>query len=125
MYTLELDEETTEKFIVEFLKTEYKKLWQEELSDSFDDRHPEDQNVTFNTRLGIESVLKYYMVPAEAEKFFQDVADGKDEATLTIELDAETRQKAIEIAVYSAINNYLQEQKDAVQRQIDLGNAQP
>ena len=125
MYTLELDEETTEKFIVEFLKTEYKKLWQEELSDSFDDRHPDDQNVTFNARLGIESVLKYYMVPAEAEKFFQDVADGKDEPTLTIELDAETHQKAIEIAVYYAINNYLQEQKDAVQRQIDLGNAQP
>lgn len=123
MYTLELDEETTEKFIVEFLKTEYKKLWQEELSDSFDDRHPDDQNVTFNARLGIESVLKYYMVPAEAEKFFQDVADGKDEETLTIRLDDETHQKVIEIAVYSAINNYLQEQKDAVQRQIDLGNA--
>lgn len=125
MYTLELDEETTEKFIVEFLKTEYKKLWQEELSDSFDDRHPDDQNVTFNARLGIESVLKYYMVPAEAEKFFQDVADGKDEETLTIRLDDETHQKVIEAAIYSAINNYLQEQKDAVQRQIDLGNAQP
>lgn len=123
MYTLELDEETTEKFIVEFLKTEYKKLWQEELSDSFDDRHPDDQNVTFNARLGIESVLKYYMVPAEAEKFFQDVADGKDEETLTIRLDDETHQKVIEIAIYSALNNYLQEQKDALQRQIDLGNA--
>lgn len=123
MYTLELDEETTEKFIVEFLKTEYKNLWQEELSPSFDDKHPEDQNVTFKARLGIENILRYYMPPTEAEKFLQDVADGKDEETLIIELDEETHQKAIEIAVYSAINNYLQEQKDAVQRQIDLGNA--
>lgn len=123
MYTLELDEETTEKFIVEFLKTEYKSLWQEELSPSFDDKHPEDQNVTFNTRIGIEAVLKYYMVPSEATKFFQDVADGKDEETLVVHMDNETAQKVFEASLYSAINNYLQEQKDAVNSQIDLGNS--
>ena len=124
MYTLELDEETTEKFIVEFLKTEYKNLWQEELSPSFDDKHPEDQDVTFNTRIGIEAVLKYYMVPSEATKFFQDVADGKDEETLVVHMDNETAQKVFEASIYSAINNYLQEQKDAVKSHTHLGNTE-
>lgn len=123
MYTLELDEETAEIFIVSFLQKEYKNLWQEELSPSFDDKHPEDQNVTFNTRMGIEAVLKYYMVPSEATKFFQDVADGKDEETLVVHMDNETAQKVFEASLYSAINNYLQEQKDAVNSQIDLGNS--
>lgn len=124
MYTLELDEETTENFIVEFLKRDYKKLWKEEISPSFDDKHPDDQNVTFKTRVGIETVLKYYMVPSEAEQFFQSVADGEDEETVTVHLDEETHQKVIEAALYSAINNYLQEQKDVAIRQVNLGNTE-
>ena len=124
MYTLELDEETAEIFIMSFLQKEYKNLWQEELSPSFDDNHPEDQNATFNTRIGIEAVLKYYMVPSEAEKFFQDVADGKDEETLVVHMDNETAQKVFEASIYSAINNYLQEQKDAVKSYTHLGNTE-
>lgn len=104
------------------LKEDYKGI-HDDLKKDY--QHPEDKAFSIKAKEAFEVLFRYYMAPSEAEEYINSVEEGKDEATLTIELDAETHQKAIEIAIYSAINNYLQEQKDAVQRQIDLGNAQP
>lgn len=124
MYTLELDEETTENFLVEFLKRDYKKLFLEEQSAGFEDKHPEDQDVTHRTVDGLIAVLNYYMVPSEADKFFQDVAEGKEEETISVHLDDEIHQKLLEASLYSAVNNYFQEQKDAFKSHTHLGNTE-
>jgi hypothetical protein len=71
-------------------------------------------------------IFRYYMALSRRLKSTsRDVEEGKDdEEVIQIHMDDETTQKLLEAALYSAIDTYLQEQKDAIQRQTDLGNTQ-
>lgn len=122
MYTLKMEWETVQGMVVQVLKEDYKGIHADLKKDY---QHPEDKAFSIKAKEALEVLFHYYMAPSEAEEYINNVEEGKDEEEVTIQLDAETHQKVIEIAVYSAINSYLQEQKDAVNRQIDLGNAQP
>lgn len=121
MYTLEMDWETVEKMVVQVLKEDYKSI-HEDLQKDY--RHPDD--TAFYTKLkdAFGTLFHYYMAPEAAKEYIKKVEDGTDDEELTIHMDDETTQKLLEAALYSAIDTYLQEQKDAIQRQTDLGNTQ-
>lgn len=121
MYTLNLEWEAVQGMVVQVLKEDYKGIHADLKKDY---QHPEDKAFSIKAKEAFEVLFRYYMAPSEAEEYINKVEEGKDEEEITIQLDAETHQKAIEIAVYSAINSYLQEQKDAVNRQINLGNTE-
>lgn len=122
MYTLEMDWETVEKMVLQVLKEDYKSI-HEDLQKDY--RHPDDTAFYTKLKEAFGIVFRYYMAPADAEEYIKKVEDGKEDEELTIHMDDETAQKLLEAALYSAIDTYLQEQKDAIQRQIDLGNTQP
>ncbi len=121
MYTLNLEWEAVQSMVVQVLKEDYKGIHADLKKDY---QHPEDKAFSIKAKEAFEVLFRYYMAPSEAEEYINKVEEGDDEEEITIQLDAETHQKAIEIAVYSAINSYLQEQKDAVNRQINLGNTE-
>ena len=121
MYTLKMEWETVQGMVVQVLKEDYKGIHADLKKDY---QHPEDKAFSIKAKEAFEVLFRYYMAPSEAEEYINNVEEGKDEEEITIQLDAETHQKAIEIAVYYAINSYLQEQKDAVNRQINLGNTE-
>lgn len=119
MYTLEMDWETVEKMVVQVLKEDYKSI-HEDLQKDY--RHPDD--TAFYTKLkdAFGTIFRYYMTPEAAEEYIKNVEEGKDDENITIHMDDETTQKLLEASLYSAIDTYLKEQHDALQRQIDLGN---
>lgn len=121
MYTLEMDWETVEKMVVQVLKEDYKSI-HEDLQKDY--QHPDDKAFYTKLKEAFGIVFRYYMAPDEAEEYIKKVEDGTDDEELTIKMDSETAQKLLEAALYSAIDTYLQEQKDAIQRQVDLGNTQ-
>ncbi len=121
MYTLEMDWETVEKMVVQVLKEDYKSI-HEDLQN--DHQHPDDKAFYTKLKDAFGTIFRYYMTPEAAKEYIKDVEEGKEDESIQIHMDEETTQKVFEAALYSAINNYLQEQKDAVQRQIDLGNTQ-
>lgn len=121
MYSLNLEWETVQSMVVQVLKEDYKSI-HEDLKRDF--QHPEDRAFNIKMKEAFGVIFRYYMASVEADEFVKSIEEGKDDEILQIQMDAETTQKVFEAALYSAINNYLQEQKDAVQRQVDLGNTQ-
>jgi hypothetical protein len=121
MYSLNLEWETVQSMVLQMLKEDYKSL-HADLKRDF--QHPEDRAFNIKMKEAFGVLFRYYMASAEADEFVKSVEEGKEDESIQIHMDEETTQKVFEAALYSAINNYLQEQKDAVQRQIDLGNTQ-
>ena len=121
MYSLNLEWETVQSMVVQVLKEDYKNI-HEELKKDF--QHPEDRAFSIKTKEAFGVLFRYYMTSVEADEFVKNVEEGKDDEIIQIHMDDETARKVFEAALYSAINNYLQEQKDAVHRQVDLGNTQ-
>lgn len=121
MYSLNLEWETVQSMVLQMLKEDYKSL-HADLKRDF--QHPDDRAFNIKMKEAFGVLFRYYMASAEADEFVKSVEEGKEDESIQIHMDEETTQKVFEAALYSAINNYLQEQKDAVQRQIDLGNTQ-
>lgn len=121
MYSLNLEWETVQSMMLQVLKEDYKSI-HADLKRDF--QHPEDRAFNIKMKEAFGVLFRYYMASVEADEFVKSVEEGKDDENIQIHMDEETTQKVFEAALYSAINNYLQEQKDAVQRQIDLGNTQ-
>lgn len=121
MYSLNLEWETVQSMVLQVLKEDYKNI-HADLKRDF--QHPEDRAFNIKMKEAFGVLFRYYMASAEADEFVKSVEEGKDDESIQIHMDEETTQKVFEAALYSAINNYLQEQKDAVQRQIDMGNTQ-
>ena len=121
MYSLNLEWETVQGMVLQMLKEDYKSL-HADLKRDF--QHPDDRAFNIKMKEAFGVLFRYYMASVEADEFVKSVEEGKEDESIQIHMDEETTQKVFEAALYSAINNYLQEQKDAVQRQIDLGNTQ-
>jgi hypothetical protein len=121
MYSLNLEWETVQSMVLQMLKEDYKSL-HADLKRDF--QHPDDRAFNIKMKEAFGVLFRYYMASVEADEFVKSVEEGKEDESIQIHMDEETTQKVFEAALYSAINNYLQEQKDAVQRQIDLGNTQ-
>lgn len=121
MYSLNLEWETVQSMVLQVLKEDYKSL-HADLKRDF--QHPDDRAFNIKMKEAFGVLFRYYMASVEADEFVKSVEEGKEDESIQIHMDEETTQKVFEAALYSAINNYLQEQKDAVQRQIDLGNTQ-
>lgn len=120
MYTLNLEWEAVQSMVVQVLKEDYKSIHEDLQKDH---QHPDDKAFYTKLKDAFGTIFRYYMVPTDAEEYIKKVEDGTDDEELTIRMDDATTQKLLEAALYSAIDTYLQEQKDAVQRQVDLGNA--
>jgi hypothetical protein len=121
MYSLNLEWETVQSMVLQVLKEDYKSI-HADLKRDF--QHPDDRAFNIKMKEAFGVLFRYYMASVEADEFVKSVEEGKEDESIQIHMDEETTQKVFEAALYSAINNYLQEQKDAVQRQIDLGNTQ-
>lgn len=121
MYSLNLEWETVQSMVVQVLKEDYKSI-HEDLKRDF--QHPEDRAFNIKMKEAFGVIFRYYMASVEADEFVKSVEEGKDDEIIQIHMDDETARKVFEAALYSAINNYLQEQKDAVHRQVDMGNTQ-
>lgn len=121
MYSLNLEWETVQSMVVQVLKEDYKSI-HEDLKRDF--QHPEDRAFNIKMKEAFGVIFRYYMASVEADEFVKSVEEGKDDEIIQIHMDDETARKVFEVALYSAINNYLQEQKDAVHRQVDMGNTQ-
>ena len=121
MYSLNLEWETVQSMVLQVLKEDYKSI-NADLKRDF--QHPDDRAFNIKMKEAFGVLFRYYMASVEADEFVKSVEEGKEDESIQIHMDEETTQKVFEAALYSAINNYLQEQKDAVQRQIDLGNTQ-
>jgi hypothetical protein len=121
MYSLNLEWETVQSMVLQMLKEDYKSL-HADLKRDF--QHPEDRAFNIKMKEAFGVLFHYYMTSAEADEFVKSVEEGKEDEEVTIHMDDETTQKLLEAALYSAINTYFEEQKDAVKRQADLGNTQ-
>lgn len=119
MYTLNLEWEAVQSMVVQVLKEDYKGI-HEDLQKDF--QHPEDRAFSIKMKEAFDVLFRYYMTSAEANEFVKSVEEGKDDEEITIHMDDETTQKLLEAALYSAINTYFEDQKDAAKRQADLGN---
>lgn len=119
MYTLKMDLETVKKMVVQVLKEDYKRIHEDLQKDH---QHPDDKAFYTKLKEAFGTIFRYYMAPIDAEEYIKKVEDGTDEEEVTIHMDDETTQKLLEAALYSAINTYFEEQKDAAKRQADLGN---
>jgi hypothetical protein len=73
-FNLKLDYDTAYGFFKSILKQDYFQLKQEAESNSFNDKHPEDQLVTLKTMKGMETLFQYYFTSHEAA----DLMEGFD-----------------------------------------------
>ena len=121
MYSLEMDWETVQSMVLQVLKEDYKSI-HEDLKRDF--QHPEDRVFNIKMKEAFGVLFRYYMASAEADEFVKSVEEGKEDENIQIHMDDETTQKLLEAALYSAINTYFEEQKDAIKRQVDLGNTE-
>lgn len=121
MYSLEMDWETVEKMVVQVLKEDYKSIHEDLQKDH---QHPDDKAFYTKLKDAFGTIFRYYMAPIDAEEYIKKVEDGTDDEEITVHMDDETTKKLLEAALYSAINTYFEEQKDAIKRQADLGNTE-